>query len=62
MQNRMKYNQCGAGLGLSISNQLAKVLCPPENHYMPIVVVSQEGKGSSFSFVIQDQIAANAGE
>ncbi|KAL4461902.1 hypothetical protein ABPG72_001603 [Tetrahymena utriculariae] len=56
LQNRIKYNQCGAGLGLSISNQLAKILCPSELQHQPIVVVSEVGKGSSFSFTIQDYL------
>jgi CheY-like chemotaxis protein len=55
-QENKKINTNGVGLGLTISNTLAKMLNPSENMSSGIQVESEVDVGTSFSFVIESQI------
>jgi CheY-like chemotaxis protein len=54
-QQDKKINTNGVGLGLTISNTLAKMLNPSENANSGIQVESEVDIGTSFSFVIESQ-------
>ena len=53
VKNRARVNPTGVGLGLSIAFNLAKLLGPKDN--LGIEVSSSLGRGSTFSFVIEDK-------
>jgi len=53
VHNRVNMNPSGAGLGLSIAHNLAKLLGPENNN--GIKVTSAPGQGSTFSFIIDNK-------
>jgi signal transduction histidine kinase len=52
-QQDKKINTNGVGLGLTISNTLAKMLNPSENNNNGIQVESEVDQGTTFSFSIE---------
>ena len=54
-QQDKKINTNGVGLGLTISNTLAKMLNPSENTNSGIQVESEVNVGTTFSFIIESQ-------